>query len=356
MAGNPWGGDFETLARQYWSAWGDLARQAGSGASAAQTPGLPQWKQAVDWWTQLAHGGREEADAAVERFNRAAHGWFGAMQQVATRFAGTDAGAADIAQGWKQALGAVGENPFPEMFRSMRDHGQQGLDQWVEDASPYLNAWRNESLGWLRQPAFGYAREHQERWQKLAQAQLDYQQQTSAYSALMAKAGQRAFEHFERLLAERSEPGRQLTSARALFDLWIDAAEEGYAEIALSPEFRQVYGDLVNAQMRLRAGVQAEIEQISGSFGVPTRSEVDASHRKLAELQRELRALKRQLADNGATPPARTPTNALPRPRGRAGEGARREAAPRAPSRHASAEATSKPAAKRVAKFAKKGK
>ncbi len=312
MAGNPWGGDFETLARQYWNAWGDLARQAGSGA-AREAPGLPQWKQAVDWWTQLAHGGREEANAAVERFNRAAHGWFGTMQQVATRFAGSDAGASDIAQAWKQALGAVGENPFPEMFRSMRDHGQQGLEQWVEDASPYLSAWRNESLGWLKQPAFGYAREHQERWQKLVQAQLDYQQQSSAYTALMAKAGQRAFEHFERLLAERSEPGRQLTSARALFDLWIDAAEEGYAEIALSPEFRQVYGDLVNAQMRLRAGVQAEVEQMSGSFGVPTRSEIDASHRKLAELQRELRALKRQLAERDASPrAAREPAAAAP--------------------------------------------
>ena len=46
-----------------------------------------------------------------------------------------------------------------------------------------------------------------------------------------------------------------MTSARALFDLWIDAAEEAYAQVALSPEFREVYGAYVNAQMRLRNGM-----------------------------------------------------------------------------------------------------
>jgi polyhydroxyalkanoate synthase subunit PhaE len=108
----------------------------------------------------------------------------------------------------------------------------------------------------------------------------------------MLKAAQRAFEVFEDKLAERSEPGRQLRTARAMFDLWIDAAEEAYAEIALSPEFRKVYGDLVNAQMRVRSGVQQQVEQVSGMFGMPTRSEVDAAHRKIAQLERELRRLR----------------------------------------------------------------
>ena len=248
--------DFEALARQYWNAWGEGMR----GAVPAETAqaGLQAWHEAIDWWTKLAHGGRAEADEAVERFNSQARGWYGLMQQLAARFAGQDATASDIANAWKQALGAAGENPFPEMFRAMRGQGLQGLDQWIEEASPFLEAWRREGAAWLGLPAFGFAREHQERWQQLAQAQLDYQQQTSAYNALMLKAAQGAFEVFEAKLAERSEPGRQLKSARALFDLWIDAAEEAYAQVALSPEFRKVYGDLVNAQMRVRAGVQRQ--------------------------------------------------------------------------------------------------
>jgi class III poly(R)-hydroxyalkanoic acid synthase PhaE subunit len=128
--------------------------------------------------------------------------------------------------------------------------------------------------------------------QKLAQAQMDYQHQNSAYNALMMKAAQSAYEIFEQKLAERSEPGKQIETARALFDLWIDAAEEAYARIALSPEFRAVYGKLVNAQMRLRSGIQREVEQMSAMFGMPTRTEVDGAYRKIAELERSVRRLR----------------------------------------------------------------
>src|SRR3546814_4562536 len=69
---------------------------------------------------------------------------------------------------------------------------------------------------------------------------LDYQQCTQAYDALMQKATRDAFAIFEDKLAEREEPGRQIQSARALFDLWVDAAEDAYAKIALSHEFREV--------------------------------------------------------------------------------------------------------------------
>ena len=263
---------------------------------------------------ERGHGGREQANAAVERFNTQARSWFGTMQQVAARFAGQDASAADIAAEWKRALGAAGENPFPEMFRAMRGQGQQGLEQWMEDASPMLEAWRREGSAWLGMPAFGIGREHQERWQKLAQAQMDYQQRDAAYNALMLKAVQRAYELFESKLAERDAPGRQLTSARALFDLWIDAAEEAYAGIALSPEFRETYGALVNAQMRVRQGVQREVENASALFGMPTRTEIDAAHRKIAELERALRRLRDAAPAPAAAAPSTEASAPKPRP------------------------------------------
>ena len=293
--------DFESLARQYWTAWGEALR---TGATPATT-GVPDWKNAVDWWSRFAHGGRGEANDAVERFNRQARDWFGQMQQLAARFAGQDTGAADIAAEWKRALGAAGENPFPEMFRTLRGNGARGLEQWVEDASPLLEAWRREAGSWLGMPAFGLGREHQERVQKLAQAQLDLHHHEAAYNALMLKALQQAHELFEAKLAEREEPGRQLKSARELFDLWIDAAEEAYADIALSPEFREVYGALVNAQMRLRAGVQKEVELAGAMLGMPTRTEIDSAHRKIAELERVLRRLRdAQPEPKRAAPPA----------------------------------------------------
>ncbi|MEP6632679.1 MAG: class III poly(R)-hydroxyalkanoic acid synthase subunit PhaE [Luteimonas sp.] len=316
FASNPFGSgqfgsaDFESLARQYWGAWGEAMRGAVPGA--AQANASP-WQDAVDWWSKFAHGGRQEANDAVSRFNQQARQWFGQMQQVAAQYAGQDAGAADIARAWKEALGAAGENPFPEMFRAMRGQGQQGLEQWIEDTSPYLDAFQRESASWLRMPAFGLGREHQERVQKLVQAQMEYQQQNSAYNALMAKAGQSAYEIFERKLTERSAPGKQIESSRALFDLWIDAAEEAYAQIALSPEFRAVYGKLVNAQMRLRSGIQREVEQVSAMFGMPTRTEVDGAYRKIAELERSLRKLRDAAETHDDQPSRSSPPRSPPK-------------------------------------------
>jgi class III poly(R)-hydroxyalkanoic acid synthase PhaE subunit len=174
----------------------------------------------------------------------------------------------------------------------MQGQGAQGLDQWTQAAAPWLDAWRRESKVLLGMPTFGIGREHQERWQQLAQAQAEYQEKEAAYNALMFKTAQRAYAVFEKKLADRGAPGKQLSSARALFDVWIEAAEEAYAEMALSPEFREAYGARVNAQMRLRKAVQAEVEQMTSALGMPTRSDLDAAFRKIADLERALRKLR----------------------------------------------------------------
>lgn len=328
MAGQNGNDDFEALARQYWSQWGDMLRAGATPASAgfpgAQFPGmntatsgatLPGWNEAVAWWSKLAQGGGigsgfncgfgsgigNQANATVDRFNTQAQAWYGQMQQLAAQFAGQDASASDIADAWKRALGGDFGNPFADVLRDMQGPGQQGFEQWVAQVMPFIEKMQRDGQSWSGMPAFGLTREHQERWQHLMRAQSDYQQQSKAHQMLMVEAAQDAFKRFEDKLIQRSEPGKQLESARALFDLWIDAAEDAYADIALSPRFRQAYGAMVNAQMRLRAAVQDQIEQMGETLGVPTRREVDAAHRKIVELERQVRRLS-DLAGHGATP------------------------------------------------------
>lgn len=325
MGGSGFGGmpDVGALARQYWQAMTDAMRSAGAPA-APQDP----WRAALDGWTRLA-GGQARGDVGdlVERFSSQARHWFGAMQGVAEQFAGRSASAGDIAAAWKDALG--GGQGFAGMFDALGGRGQTGFEGWYAQVAPMLSGMlpgmfsgmpfgamlgglRQDGMQWLRMPAFGPAREHQERWQALAAAMTTLQQKNDDYTTLMLEAGRDAFERFERKLAERSEPGRQLQSARALFDLWIDAAEEAYAEIALSPRFRRVYGDLVNAQMQVRAGVQGEVERIGALFGMPGRTEVDAAHKRIAELERQLRRMSAGRA--GAEPVRRPAPAAAPEP------------------------------------------
>ena len=281
-------GSFDALARQYWQAWGESLRGA---APPPRQPSQP-WQDAVDWWSRFAGNGRPQQDDVVSRFNGQAQQWFGQMQQVAAQFAGQNSGPGDIANAWRQAMGGAGGHPFVDMLQGMRGPGMQGFEEWYAQVAPFVDGMRGEGMSWLKMPAFGVARERQERWQQFAHAQAEYQQRMQAYQGLMQKATEDALGIFERKLAEREEPGRQLHSARALFDLWIDAAEEAYAAIALSADFREVYGKLVDAQMRVRAGVQREAEHASAMFGMPTRTELDGAHRKIVELERQIRRLR----------------------------------------------------------------
>ncbi len=253
--------------------------------------------------SQLVGGNspRSPLDDVLQRFQQQASDWYGQMQQVAARFAGTDNSAADIGKAWREAIGATADaaNPFADILAAMKGWGGNGLDGWAEQIKPWLDAaerlYGHEHTPHL--PAFGPAREHQERWQAFADAVQDYRQRNAEYNALLLQIGEKAFEAFEGKLDEHDAPGKQIGSARALFDLWIDAAEEAYAEAALSTEFRHAIGALANSQMRLRAAVQKEAEQFCNLFGLPTRTEVDSAHRKIAELERALRKAARAQAE-----------------------------------------------------------
>jgi len=60
-----------------------------------------------------------------------------------------------------------------------------------------------------------------------------------------------------------------------------------------SDGFLTAQRQLVEAWLALRARLRARIERFSDLLGIPTRREVDDLHETVAELRREIRALKR---------------------------------------------------------------
>jgi class III poly(R)-hydroxyalkanoic acid synthase PhaE subunit len=304
-------GDVEALARQYFSAWGDALRHAAAPPGHTAGPeGQGNWQQAIDWWAQMMpNAASGPADEAVHRFREQAGGWYGTMQQVAAQFAGRDTTSAEVAQAWRTAVLGQGDGLLQWMLQGARGHTHpEGPDllQLLETLQRQLGPW-------LQSPAFGPGREHQARWQALLRAQQDYQAHSRDYVEQIKQALDDAFTLFEQRLAEHEQPGNQLTSARAMFDLWIDAAEEAYAKVALSEPFQAVYAALGNAQMRLRAATQQEIERLTESFGLPTRTEMDAAHRRIAELERLVRRMAGGAgAGRSATPPV-APKKAAPK-------------------------------------------
>jgi len=330
--------EFGQMARQYWGLWEQALRGAVPDMAPTPPPGGQFWQGAAQGWAD-AFSPRPPGHDAMARFGQQARDWYAQMQQVAAQFTGKGASPADVTNAWRNALGGAAGNPFQHMLDSMNGPGMQGMEHWLRGVQPVLDALTGKNSGWLNTPAFGFTREHQERLQALAAAQLEVQQASRAYQELLATGSQTAFQRFEQLLSKRAAEGHSIDTPRALFDLWVDAAEEAYAQMALSESYRHAYGDLLNAQIRLRAGIQREVEHMCAQLGMPTRSELDGAHRKIIELERELRRM-RDRGDTQAKEAARPSPSSPATPA--------RPAKPVTKTTRAAKPATTRPAAKTV--------
>ncbi len=298
-----WMREWQAMQEQFLSSWRDAM-----GDSIA-LKGVPL-QEGLDLWTRLASGQGGHGEL-TERMVACARQVVDLMQQSLAA-AGRAAGNGD-AESWRRTMAQsfgtldLGRNPVLDALRSATGTGALSFEQMAAQAHEAIGAFAAPMRRWMSAPTFGLAREAQERQQKLARALAEQAEAERGYQALLLKASQLALSKFEGKLAERDAPGRQVRSGRELYDLWIDAAEEGYAEVAMSPEFRSAYAAMVAAQMKVRQGIQKEVELLSGQFGMPTRSEVDSAHRRIADLTRRLAALEERVGATGAPAPSRTP-------------------------------------------------
>lgn len=264
--------DYQTLARQSWDAWTRQMQQSATPQNVFQQ----------------GSGATASASDTLERTLDGLKGYLDWMQ-------GTTATAATPGADWQQQMqqwfGGANQ-PFAHAFAGIESAGAQGFArQWQE----WLQAMQHAGLGGgaapsAPTPAFGMDREQQMQQQALTQAMLASAQATARYQALLQRAGAQGLQRLQDKLAQHAEPGRQIDSLKGLYDLWVDASEEAYAEIVLTDEFRTAYGEMVNAQMQVRRLQHKYTEALCLQLGIPTRSEVSSLGQRLQAVRRELRA------------------------------------------------------------------
>lgn len=309
-----WLGQMARLQQQYWDGWRGLAGQVLEPARPPAGP-LSSWPDGLEAWRRALvaqsaglpgglPGGIAGGDQQALLEQMMAHGkqYLGLLQGLMNASAVQAPGGAFDPRNFiaemrrvheRFGAGALAGLGQPPWFGGV-DAGQ--VEQLVRAfSSGPMQAVGGDLGGLLSLPAFGLQREQVERGQALARAWLEFQAASARFREVMLKATGGALDRFEAKLAEREQSGRQIETVRALYDLWIDAAEEAFAEVALSPDYRQASGALVDAQMRVRAGINAEIERLGSQFGLPGRTEVDSMARQLHEHRRELRRLRAEL-------------------------------------------------------------
>jgi|CXWL01.1.fsa_nt_gi hypothetical protein len=326
---NPWMPDWQSMQKQLFSAWTDAARgnPAMGGMGGMGGFGNPQpIPEGFDAWMKLMGGasqGNQTLDKVVGSAKQFAEFMQGVVGQLATNPMESMTPAA-MRAGMEKALGGFSKkhNPVLSAFEGITANGAQGMEDLYREFMKAAQPLMNEAKGQLSTPTFGLQREQQERQQALLRSMGEYAEKSSRFQALLYKASRVGLDKFESKLEERSEPGRQITSMRGLYDVFVDASEEGYAEVALSDEFREAYGEMVNAQMRVRQAVQGEVERSTAALGMPSRSELDTVHKRMHDMRRQMADLQERLqaADDAAAPrsapaeaPAKTRAPAVPR-------------------------------------------
>lgn len=293
--------DYQALAQQSWDAWTRYLQQATS-ASAAVQGAAPHGMHGDDLMARSL--------AALKGYNEWLQGAVGS---------GLGQGPADWQQGLQNLFSSLGGQPFAHAFAAIDSEAARSFGQmwqsWLQHGASGAAGFHFDVE---HMAAFGFTRERQLQQQAMAAAMQEYLDWSGQYQALIQRANTEGFERLQAKLAELADSTRQIDSLKALYDLWVDGVEEAYAQIALSDEFRHIYGEMTNAQSRVRQLQQQQLEALCRELGMPTRSEVSALGKRLHELRREVRgqgvaeasnevaalraevaALKRQLAGKG---------------------------------------------------------
>lgn len=314
-----WSAAWMDLQKKYWDAFTNLTQQATQQASAATGAGAANpWSQSADFWSrlflpsvppetrswvektlELNRGYQEFGESlwktATQGANVADAGkWWDMLRQNMSSAPGTT-GASDPWAGfatfwglpmdnWRRVVSACSTMPG-DMEKALQGLGAEGIPGLVN--------------GWLSTPTLGYTREWQQEQQRLAQLWLEHGEALQRYNRVLGRVVERASELLRERFTERVTSGTGFDSMRSFYNTWVDCGEEAYAEIALSDEFTSAQAGLTNTLMAVKRQEQKMVDETLSALNMPTRRELDTSHRRLHQLQRQVWKMADTLADSG---------------------------------------------------------
>jgi len=165
--------------------------------------------------------------------------------------------------------------------------------------------------------AIGPMREHQQRWERMLDAQRRAEQARGRLARLWSDALREAAQAFA---ARCLQPESVASLPAALYDEWIECAEDAYARMAHGEAFCGALAELINSLGALRKELQAALELWAKQLDLPTRSELNRLHRAVKCLRAELAEVRAR----APTPKSTRQPAVQPKPRSRAAPNRRR--------------------------------
>lgn len=275
--------------------------QMGAGVGASTMPGT----SGPDWFAMFAPGFAGAAADAARKYFGSYDQYLGAARQFWELSAKAMANP-DPAARAQQFIGDLQslQPQFAQLWSGMGAFAP-GMGGFAPNASGFaagIPGFPQGIGGGGEMPALGLTRERQESMRRLQNLLSGFAQQQSRLAALWNEIIGDALKLYGERVGARLTSGNPPSSAKELYDLWIESGETAYAKAAHGPAYAKAQADLGNTLARLRIEQREIVESWSRQLDLPTRAEINTVHRRIKELRSELRRLSEQSAGARAAP------------------------------------------------------
>ena len=310
-----WSGAENTAGRAVNGAASSTARSAAEGAMAGQNAMMQLMDMTMKAWGVLAPQlNSSNWPQVLENYTREVQEQF--LDAATSGVQGTQ----NVMELWQTYLeeGQKFAQLWSDPFKMMPEGATQTKGSLIGFNNLFWDAFEGTVGRYASSPMLGYTREYNQKLLRSFDAWVDVQRANAEYSTHVALISSRAFNEILGEMVSLAQSGETITSFQALVQRWIGVADRVFVEEFRSPEYIRAQGKLLSAGMAYRQREEALQEAFLESRGLPTRTEVDETHKDIYELRKELRALKRQLRDvnEALTQPSAGPSgdNSTPLP------------------------------------------
>ncbi len=191
-------------------------------------------------------------------------------------------------------------NIFQKILELPMDNIQRTLSSASVMPGDFLQGFKNNGLHattekYLSVPGIGYTRESQEQYLKGIRLRTDYQNALNDFNNAYSRVGVQAMEKLRQQMVRLGEEDKSITSLRQIYDLWVDANEQAYADFFYSEEYPRLYGALVNSLMHYKQHNQRTVNELLAAMNIPTQQGVNTVKEKQQDLRRGLQSVRQQL-------------------------------------------------------------
>src|SRR4028119_444187 len=170
----------------------------------------------------------------------------------------------------------------------------------IELSNLYWNMYEKTFGSVLQSPNLGYAREFNNKLLKSFDAGINFSKANFDYQIVLLDVWLKASEEVMRELASTQEKGEMVQNWQQLLQVWSSVFDRVFAQTFRAENGLEVQGNFLNSALTYRLYQQQLIEVFLKMYNLPTRSEVDEVHHSIYELRKEVKSLKKVLAESQA--------------------------------------------------------